>query len=189
MVDLVGSLIVGVVMRRSAPCRGCFSLQWPLAGSLPRVVRRIVVDRALALTPRRVRAIGYQLRDDDLLFRRGIMFQRFVAVPYGRMQLVDINRGPLARALGLTELKFVTAAAASGVDDPRAARGRRRGAARPARRARREPPGRAVTEPSGSARGSRGRAESTSPTASGTGCTRRPRCSGAASRSSRSSAS
>ena len=72
----------------------------------------------LFLTPRRVRSIGYQLREDDLLFRRGIMWQRFVAVPYGRMQLVDINRGPIARSLGLSELKFVTAAAAAGVTIP-----------------------------------------------------------------------
>ncbi len=68
--------------------------------------------------PRRVRAIGYQLREDDLLFRRGIMWQRFVAVPYGRMQLIDINRGPVARWLGLSELKFVTAAASAGVTIP-----------------------------------------------------------------------
>jgi membrane protein YdbS with pleckstrin-like domain len=46
------------------------------------------------------------------------MFQRFVAVPYGRMQLVDINRGPVARLLGLSELRFVTAAAATGVVIP-----------------------------------------------------------------------
>ncbi len=72
----------------------------------------------LALVPRRVRSIGYQLRADDLLFRRGIMWQRFVAVPYGRMQLVDINRGPIARGLGLSELKFVTAAASAGVTIP-----------------------------------------------------------------------
>ncbi len=72
----------------------------------------------LILVPRRVRSIGYQLRDDDLLFRRGIMWQRFVAVPYGRMQLVDINRGPIARLLGLSELKFVTAAASAGVTIP-----------------------------------------------------------------------
>lgn len=72
----------------------------------------------LILVPRRVRSIGYQLREDDLLFRRGIMWQRFVAVPYGRMQLVDINRGPIARWLGLSELKFVTAAASAGVTIP-----------------------------------------------------------------------
>lgn len=73
---------------------------------------------ALALIPRRVRSIGYLLRSDDLLFRRGILYQRFVAVPYGRMQLVDINRGPLSRMLGLSELKFVTAAASTGVTIP-----------------------------------------------------------------------
>ncbi|WGD38660.1 PH domain-containing protein [Lysinibacter sp. HNR] len=71
-----------------------------------------------ALTPRRVRAIGYQMRQDDFLFRYGVFFQRIVAVPYGRMQLVDINRGPLTRALGLAQLKFVTAAAATGVTLP-----------------------------------------------------------------------
>jgi membrane protein YdbS with pleckstrin-like domain len=71
-----------------------------------------------ALTSRRVRAYGYQLREDDLVFRRGIMFLRIVAVPYGRMQLVDITRGPLSRALGLSELKFVTAAASTAVTIP-----------------------------------------------------------------------
>jgi membrane protein YdbS with pleckstrin-like domain len=72
----------------------------------------------IAFTPRRVRSIGYQLRSDDLLFCRGILFSRVVAVPYGRMQLVDINRGPLDRMLGLSELRFVTAAASSGVVIP-----------------------------------------------------------------------
>lgn len=67
---------------------------------------------------RRVKAIGYTLREDDLLFRRGIMFERIVAVPYGRLQLVDITRGPLLRALGLSTLKFVTASAATGVQLP-----------------------------------------------------------------------
>lgn len=71
-----------------------------------------------AFTPGRVRAIGYQLREDDLVFRRGVLQQRLVAVPYGRMQLIDINRGPLSRALGLSELRFVTAAASTGVTIP-----------------------------------------------------------------------
>lgn len=67
---------------------------------------------------RRVRAIGYVLREDDLLFRKGIMFERVIAVPYGRLQLVDVTRGPLLRALGLASLKFVTASAATGVNLP-----------------------------------------------------------------------
>lgn len=67
---------------------------------------------------RRTRAIGYALREDDLLFRRGIMFERVIAVPYGRLQLVDVTRGPLLRMLGLSTLRFVTASAATGVHLP-----------------------------------------------------------------------
>ena len=72
----------------------------------------------LVIAPRRVRAIGWVLRDDDLVVRRGILLSRIVAVPYGRMQLVDVNRGPVARILGLAELRLVTAAATSDVTLP-----------------------------------------------------------------------
>lgn len=112
-VDLGGTLI-GAVVALVATSVPAFVTGIPWFWLLPAALAVIFVV-ALALTPRRVRAIGYQLRDDDLLFRRGLMFQRFVAVPYGRMQLVDINRGPLDRAVGLSELKFVTAAAATNV--------------------------------------------------------------------------
>ncbi len=88
---------------------------WAYALTAVILVITIVV---VAFVPRRVRAIGYQLREDDLLVRRGILFLRFVAVPYGRMQLIDVNRGPVARALGLSDLKFVTAAASSAVTIP-----------------------------------------------------------------------
>jgi len=72
----------------------------------------------LGFIPRRVRALGYALREDDIVFRRGVIFQRIVAVPYGRLQLVDVGRGPIARALGLSQLSLVTAAASSGVSIP-----------------------------------------------------------------------
>jgi len=58
------------------------------------------------------------LRTDDLVFRRGILWQRMVAVPYGRMQLVDITHGPLDRGFGIAQLKLVTAAATTGVTIP-----------------------------------------------------------------------
>lgn len=69
----------------------------------------------LVITPRQVRAFGYRLREDDLVMRRGILFQRVVAVPYGRMQLIDITHGPLDRAFGIAQLKLVTAAATTAV--------------------------------------------------------------------------
>ena len=116
VVDLVGNLIFAVIVVGATTIPAFVThniFWWVLPASLA-----IVFIIALALIPRRVRAMGYQLRDDDLVFRKGLMFQRFVAVPYGRMQLVDINRGPLDRAVGLSELKFVTAAASSGVTIP-----------------------------------------------------------------------
>ncbi|MCU1509704.1 MAG: hypothetical protein JWQ12_1969 [Glaciihabitans sp.] len=113
VVDVVGSIISGIMATAVTSLPAYFShVAW--LWILPAVVAVISII-TIAFVPRRVKSIGYQLREDDFIFRRGLMFQRFVAVPYGRMQLVDINRGPLARALGLSELKFVTAAASSGV--------------------------------------------------------------------------
>lgn len=116
MVEIVGSVIFLVIVCVAAGALWLLLDQgWAaIVGGIIAVITLV----SLAFEPRRVRSIGYQLRADDLLFRRGIMFQRFVAVPYGRMQLVDITRGPVARWLGLADLKFVTAAATSGVAIP-----------------------------------------------------------------------
>nr|WP_143738452.1 PH domain-containing protein [Microbacterium esteraromaticum] len=72
----------------------------------------------LIILPRQAKATGYMLRADDIVFRRGILWQRMVAVPYGRLQLVDITHGPLDRAFGVSQLKMVTAAATTGVQIP-----------------------------------------------------------------------
>jgi uncharacterized protein len=73
---------------------------------------------ALAFVPRRVRALGYVMREDDIVFRKGILFRRQVAAPYGRLQLVDVSRGPISRLLGLSEIRIVTAAASTGMSIP-----------------------------------------------------------------------
>ena len=48
---------------------------------IPGGIMTVILAWTLAILPRQARAIGYQLRDDDLVFRRGILWQRFVAVP------------------------------------------------------------------------------------------------------------
>ena len=113
--ELIGYVLTGLVFAGLTAFLWFTGQWWAYAVTAVVLVVTIVVA---AFTPRRVRAIGYQLRDDDLLLRKGILFLRFVAVPYGRMQLIDINRGPVVRALGLSDLKFVTAAAASAVTIP-----------------------------------------------------------------------
>ncbi len=72
----------------------------------------------MIILPRQARAIGYMLRADDIVFRKGILWQRMIAVPYGRMQLVDITQGPVDRGFGISQLKMVTAAATTGVQIP-----------------------------------------------------------------------
>ena len=86
---------------------------WTVAGAIA-----VVILFELVILPRQARAIGYMLRADDIVFRRGILWQRMIAVPYGRMQLVDITRGPVDRAFGIAKLKLVTAAATTGVEIP-----------------------------------------------------------------------
>lgn len=85
---------------------------------IPAGVLGAMVLLTMVIMPRQARAIGYRLREDDIVFRKGILWQRIVAVPYGRMQLVDITHGPLDRAFGVAQLKMVTAAAATGVQIP-----------------------------------------------------------------------
>ncbi|EYR62053.1 membrane protein [Actinotalea ferrariae CF5-4] len=90
---------------------------------------------AAVLVPRQVRALGYAERDEDLLIRRGILFRALVVVPYGRMQLVDVQAGPLDRWGGIAKLQLHTASASTnavipGLTPQEAARLRDRLAAR-----------------------------------------------------------
>ncbi len=61
---------------------------------------------------------GYAEREDDLLVTSGVMFKRLVAVPYGRMQFVDVNAGPLHRAFGIATVTLHTASAETAADIP-----------------------------------------------------------------------
>lgn len=81
---------------------------WILAG-VPAAILLWVV----AVVPRQVRAIGYAERDDDLLIRKGVMFRSLVVVPYGRMQYVDVEAGPLDRKLDIAKLQLHTASAST----------------------------------------------------------------------------
>lgn len=62
---------------------------------------------------RQVSAWGYAERADDLLVRHGLMWREIVVVPYGRMQYVDVQAGPLDRAFGLAKVQLHTASAAT----------------------------------------------------------------------------
>jgi len=63
------------------------------------------------LIPRQVSSIGYAERDEDLLIRKGILFRQLTLVPYGRMQYVDVQAGPLDRWAKVAKVQLHTASA------------------------------------------------------------------------------
>lgn len=81
---------------------------WPLLLLLAWVV---VSAWVMALIGRQVRAWGYAESGDDLLVRRGVLLRSMVVVPYGRMQYVDVQAGPIDRRFGLATVQLRTASA------------------------------------------------------------------------------
>ncbi|MGA4670262.1 PH domain-containing protein [Propionibacteriaceae bacterium Y1923] len=80
---------------------------------------RLWVSRRLA------RSWAYAQRDTDLYVTHGRWFKQLLVVPYGRMQVVEINAGPLLRRYGLASVRMVTASTTAvipGVNAQEAAR-------------------------------------------------------------------
>lgn len=109
--ELIGSglwaLILGIAVAVM------ISLEVPWYGWIWPAALAAMALASMVLDVFRVRAIGWALREDDFLVKRGVLFRRVVAVPYGRMQLVDVKQGPIMRMLGLASVHLVTAAAMS----------------------------------------------------------------------------
>ena len=57
-------------------------------------------------------------REDDLYITHGVLFRSLVAVPYGRMQLVEVASGPLERAFGLATVTMKTASPETNAPSP-----------------------------------------------------------------------
>lgn len=88
---------------------GWWWLDWWWLG-LVALLPAILVAQGLLFTPRRVRAIGYRDGEDELIVASGVMVRSIVTVPYGRIQSVKIDEGPVDRRFGLAQLSFTTAA-------------------------------------------------------------------------------
>src|SRR6202167_2778624 len=75
------------------------------------VVGLVVLIAIWVSIGRNLRSWGYVERADDLLVTHGALFKKLTVVPYGRMQLVDVEAGPIERSFGLVNVKLHTAAA------------------------------------------------------------------------------
>ncbi|UXN32321.1 PH domain-containing protein [Glutamicibacter sp. M10] len=75
------------------------------------VLALVIALLILRILRRQVLALGYLEREEDFIVRSGVMWRKQVVIPYGRMQYVEVNSGPLERRFGLCQLTLNTAGA------------------------------------------------------------------------------
>ncbi len=73
------------------------------------VFAAVLLALFLAWTVLYYASMEYELRDDELSWRRGVWFRRTGIVPYNRITNIDIRQGPVMRALGISNLAVQTA--------------------------------------------------------------------------------
>jgi uncharacterized protein len=72
-------------------------------------VALILLLAVIMLPHRRYAVRGYALSEDRLRVVRGMMFHADTVVPFGRVQHIDVDRGPIERYYGLATLQLYTA--------------------------------------------------------------------------------
>jgi len=87
---------------------------WEILGIVPRGVVLVPVLLLLAwfvvrIPLKRYAARGYSIDADRLRVVRGLMWRKDTVVPFGRVQHIDVHRGPLERHYGLATLVVHTA--------------------------------------------------------------------------------
>jgi len=55
------------------------------------------------------KSMWYELRDDEISWKRGVWFRTTGIVPYNRITNLDIKQGPVMRVLGISTLAIQTA--------------------------------------------------------------------------------
>ena len=101
-------LVAPIIFTIPAVIVGVVSGLWWISAIIWGFAAVIVIIR-LVLVGRTYRSWGYVEREDDLYITHGVLFRSLVAVPYGRMQLVEVESGPLERAFGIATVSLKTA--------------------------------------------------------------------------------
>jgi membrane protein YdbS with pleckstrin-like domain len=105
-VRLITLAIVLVPLVLASVAVGLLVTRWALLGTLALV---LLGAWGAWLITRQVSAISWVELDEEIVIRKGRMFRSLVSVPYGRLQYVDIQSGPLARANGIASCEIHTA--------------------------------------------------------------------------------
>ncbi|MEO0057844.1 MAG: hypothetical protein RIT17_1317 [Pseudomonadota bacterium] len=97
---LVGALVVEGVLREKALLP---------TGVIAGLVLVIAIALVIRIPQSRYNARGYQISADRLRVVRGLLFRSDTVVPFGRVQHIDVDQGPLDRFFGIATLTLHTA--------------------------------------------------------------------------------
>jgi uncharacterized protein len=98
---------VAVFMLDLGPARDI--LFAPAPGIFSAAVAALALLAALLLPRRRYRRWGYWMDEDELHIRYGVWTRVRTAIPFGRVQHIDVAQGPVERPFGLSTLILHTA--------------------------------------------------------------------------------
>lgn len=79
------------------------------SGIIAGPVLLIALALVIRIPSRRYGARGYHMGGDRLRVVRGLLFRSDTVVPFGRVQHIDVNQGPLERFFGIATLTLHTA--------------------------------------------------------------------------------
>lgn len=97
---LIGALIAETVLADRLP--------FP-TGLIAGSTMLIAIALIIRMPARRYLARGYQLGADRLRVVRGVLWRHDTVVPFGRVQHIDVDQGPLERLFGIATLTLHTA--------------------------------------------------------------------------------
>ncbi|MDY7097316.1 MAG: PH domain-containing protein [Pseudomonadota bacterium] len=101
--------IIGSVIAEVALLNGTDGA-WPVPfGVLIGLVVLIAIAFIIRLPARRWQARGYNMSADRLRVVRGILWRSDTIVPFGRVQHIDVDQGPIERALDIATITLHTA--------------------------------------------------------------------------------
>jgi len=98
LIFVTGFILVPLLLSESAG-----TLIWALGGLAVLVVLFIIWTRLY------YHSMWYELHDDEMRWKRGVIFRRTGIVPYNRITNIDIRQGPVMRALHISTLSIQTA--------------------------------------------------------------------------------
>ncbi|MEL4505656.1 PH domain-containing protein [Luteococcus sp. H138] len=116
MKRLMVLLVWGIELTAASLALGWFQRWW--AGAALAVASVLWIFYRWHRQGRVYRIWGYAERDTDLYIREGLWQRRLTVVPYGRMQVVTVNSGPIERKYGLATVTLETASAGTDATIP-----------------------------------------------------------------------